>query len=271
MPDSVEELEQRIEPLRAAVRQAMSAGDRPRARLLKAELRALEDAWEQALESLAPDAGAGATPEAATPTQRNGASILPLREQVHSALTLLAVPAAPKLIAQVYNACFGGDINSAKLTSLRRDEERSFRSAPFARPYYLCAALTADRLAPVRALLAISTWPLERRIVGALSPRVDFLTAAVSIAEHIDRLPGIDRSAARLLWLFAENIPGAADGIGSAKPDTVIRAARSELLTHQPVDRSHREAAAARAMAQLDDTGRLFGSHLRSVRTGTDS
>ena len=264
VPDSVEELEQQIETLRAAVRQAMSAGDRPRAKALKAELRTLEDAWDDAVESLAPE------PETA-PTQRDGASILPLREQVHSALTLLSVPAAPKLIAQVYNACFGGDINSAKLTSLRRDEERSFRSAPFARPYYLCAALTADRLAPVRGLLAISTWQLDRRIIGPLSPRVDFLTAAVSIAEHIDRLPGIDHNAARLLWLFAENIPGAADGIGSAKPDTVIRAARSELLTHQPVDRSHREAAAARARTQLDDTDRLFGSHLRSVRTGTDS
>ncbi|MGI5179497.1 hypothetical protein ACQEVZ_24520 [Dactylosporangium sp. CA-152071] len=267
MPDSVEELEQQIESLRAAVRQAMSAGDRPRARALKAELRALEDAWDEALETLAPEPAEA--PE--TPVHRDGASILPLREQVHSALTLLAVPAAPKLIAQVYNACFGGDINSAKLTSLRRDEERSFRSAPFARPYYLCAALTADRLAPVRGLLAISTWQLDRRIIGALSPRVDFLTSAVSIAEHLDRLPTIDRGAARLLWLFAENIPGAADGIGNAKPDTVIRAARAELHTHQPVDRSHREAAAARARTQLDDADRLFGTHLRSVRTGTDS
>ncbi len=263
MPDSAEELEQQIETLRAAIRQALSTGDRPRVRHLKADLRALQDAWEDAVEAETHE-------EAVTPAQRDGASILPLREQVHSALTLLAVPAAPKLIAQVYNACFGGDINSAKLTSLRRDEERSFRSAPFARPYYLCAALTADRLAPVRGLLAISTWALDRRIVGPLSPRVDFLIAAVSIAEHIDRLPGIDRDAARLLWLFAENIPGAADGIGSAKPDTVIRAARAELLTHQPVDRSHREGAAARAR-KLGDADQLFGSHLRSVRTGTDS
>jgi hypothetical protein len=264
--DSADELEQQIESLRAAVRQAMSAGDRPRARALRAEIRALEDAWDDAVETLAP--------EPSVPAHHHvggGGSILPLREQVHGALTLLTVPAAPKLIAQVYNACFSGDINSAKLTSLRRDEERSFRSAPFARPYYLCAALTADRLAPVRGLLAISTWPLERRIIGALSPRVDFLTAAISIAEHLDRLPGIDRDAARLLWLFAENIPGAADGIGNAKPDTVIRAARSELHTHQPADRSHREAAAARARTQLDDADRFFGSHLRSLRTGTDS
>jgi len=247
--------------LRAAIRQAMSAGDRPRVRQLKAELRTVEQAWDEAVETLAPDAG---------PTTADGGSILPLREQVHSALTLLTVPAAPRLIAQVYNACFGGEINSAKLTSLRRDEERSFRSAAFARPYYLCAALAADRLWPVRGLLAVSTWPLERRIIGALSPRVDFLTAAVRIAEHVDRLATVDRAATRLLWLFAENIPGAADGVGSTKPAAVIRAAESELDTHQPADRAHRDAAAARARAQLDDAEQLFGSHLRVVDTGTD-
>ncbi|WP_432834136.1 hypothetical protein [Dactylosporangium sp. CA-092794] len=253
MGDTVEELERQIEALRAEVRQAMSAGDRPRVRGLKAELHALERAWEEALEELAPDADADRIPQGAAP------ALLPLREQVHNALTLLTVPTAPRLIAQVYNACFGGDIQSAKLTSLRRDEERSFRVAPFSRPYYLCAALNADRLTPARALLALSTWPLERRIIGALSPRVDFLNAAVSIAEHVARLPDSDRATARLLWLFAENIPGAADGIGSAKPDAVIRAAQAELQTHQPADRSHREAAAARARAQLTDAEQLFG------------
>jgi hypothetical protein len=260
MPEAAEEIEQQLAAVRAELRQATAAGDWPRERMLRAQKQALEEAWEAALAELAPDA----------PQPREGGSLLPLREQVHGALTLLAVPAAPKLIAQVYNACFGGDINGAKLTSLRRDEERSFRAAPFARPYYLCAALTADRLAPVRGLLAISTWPLEQRIVGALSPRVDFLKAAVRIAEHVDRLADTDRATARLLWLFAENIPGAADGIGSAKPQTVIRAANAELETHEPIDRSHREAAAARARAQLDDAGQLFGVSLKAApRTGT--
>ncbi|WP_433055123.1 hypothetical protein [Dactylosporangium sp. CS-033363] len=260
MTDDAEEIERELAALRAQVRQARAAGDRPRERALRAQQRALETAWEESLE-----------PEpAAIPAPREGGSLLPLREQVHGALTLLAVPAAPKLIAQVYNACFGGDIDSAKLTSLRRDEERSFRMNAFARPYYLCAALSVDRFAPVRGLLAVSTWPLEQRIIGALSPRVDFLRAAMRIAEHVERLPDTDRATARLLWLFAENIPGAADGIGSAKPAVVIRAAEAELATHEPVDGSHREAAAARARAQLDDAGQLFGVNLKAVpRTGT--
>jgi hypothetical protein len=261
--DDVEDLERRIASLRAAFLQATALGDRPRAASLKAEIHAAQVEWEEAVEALAP------TP-AGPPAQREGGSLLPLREQVHSALTLLGVPAAPRLIAQVYNACFGGDIANAKLTSLRRDEERSFRTAPFARPYYLCAALTADRLAPVRGLLAVSTWPLEQRIIGALSPRVDFLTAAINVAEHVEGLPEVDRATARLLWLFAENIPGAADGVGSTKPEAVIRAAQSELRNHEFTDRSHRDKAASRARAQLNETDQLFGSHLRTVRTATE-
>ena len=70
----------------------------------------------------------------------------------------------------MHEAFFAGAIPSVRLTSLRRDEERSFRSAPFARPYYMCAALTAELLAPARGVLAVSTWPLERRVIGSLSP-----------------------------------------------------------------------------------------------------
>ena len=258
--DAIEGLELRLTSLRAALRGAVSAGDKPRAGALKAELRTVEEAWDQAVEMLALDP-APCTPasQAAGVVQRTGGSLLALREQVHSALTLLTVPAAPKLIAQVYNACFGGGMNSAKLTSLRRDDQRSFRTAPFTRPYYLCAALTADRLAPARALLAVSTWPLERRIVGPLGPRVDFLTAAISVAGHIDRLSRIDPAVARLLELFAGSISGAASSRSPASPDTVIHAAQAELHTHAPIDRSQREAAADRARTQLDEPGRLFG------------
>ncbi|MFB9178657.1 hypothetical protein ACFFX1_11000 [Dactylosporangium sucinum] len=246
--NTIEQLERRITSLRAEVRGAVSAGDRPQAGMLWAQLRAAEAAWDQAVEALSP----------LLPGRTAATSLVPLREQVHSTLTLLAVPATLKLIAQVYNACFAGELNSAKLTSLRRDEERSFRTAP-GRPYYLCAGLAADRLTPVRALLAISTWPLERRIIGPLGSRVDFLTAAVNVAMHLDRRPWLDPAAARLLGLFAQGIPGATEAHGTASPDAVIRAARAELAHHEPVDRAHREAAADRARAQLDEPGQLFG------------
>jgi hypothetical protein len=196
--------------------------------------------------------------------------ILPLREQVYQVLTLLTVPAAPKLISSVHEAFFSGVIFGARLTSLRRDEERSFRIAPFARPYYLCAALTADLLAPARGVLAVSTWPLERRVIGPLSPRVDFLTAAIQVAEQIGSIADPSPQALRLLWRFATNIPGGADNSGKVSAPTVARAAHAERGVHADADVAARREAAARARDQLDDAQQLFGTRLRvTPRTGT--
>ena len=91
------------------------------------------------------DRQARAAPRA---SPRRTRPLLPLREQVYEALSLLQVPAAPRLIATVHEAFFATTFSTVRLTSLRRDEERSFRTAPFTRPYYICAALTADFLTP---------------------------------------------------------------------------------------------------------------------------
>lgn len=266
--ESIEKLEQRIDELRTQVRQAAVSGDRARARALRSELRRAEHAWEEALAELEERAPAR---EPAPAEPRTAGPLLPVREQVHHALTLLSVPAAPKLIVAVHEAFFAGEIIGARLTSLRRDEERSFVSAPFSRPYYICSALTADLLAAARGLLAVSTWPMDQRIVGPLSPRVDFLTAAIAVATHIGRIDQPSPATSRLLWRFAANIPGAADGFDAMKPDAVARAAQAELEIHQDADRSHREAAARRARRQLSDVEQLFGHRLQTVsRTGTD-
>jgi hypothetical protein len=268
MDESVEALERHIERLRVAVRKAVLAGDREHARALRAELGQAERAWDEALEQAAaeaPPAQAPARAEGQAPVEvpaREQGSLLPLREQVHQALSLLTVPAAPRLIATVHEAFFSSTFPSGRLTSLRRDEERSFRTAPFARPYYICAALTADLLAPARGLLAISTWPMERRVIGSLSPRVDFLSAAIQVAEAIERLPAPVPAARRLLWRFAASIPGAAEDAAQVEPRAVTRAARAELDVHEPADQGTRRAAAARARAQLDDAQQLFGSRL---------
>jgi hypothetical protein len=260
-------LEQRIEKLRAEVRRAATSGDRMRARALRGELRQAEHVWEEALADLEDQAPPIGT-EPVVP--RQAGPLLPIREQVHQALTLLSVPSAPKLIVAVHEAFFAGEILGARLTSLRRDEERSFTAAPFARPYYICSALTGDLLAAARGLLAVSTWPMDRRVIGPLSPRVDFLTAAIAVAEHVGRIPDPRPAATRLLWRFAGNIPGAAEGFDAMKPAAVAGAAEAELEIHRDADRSHRQAAARRARTQLSDVQQLFGSGLRAVtRTGT--
>jgi hypothetical protein len=291
----MDSLERRIEALRAEVRRAVTVGDRAHARVLRAELRKAEGAWEDSLErlqgelagtTLATEQSAGdpaATwraagedgqangPDAATPSPAAAGEpaepLLPVREQVHQALTLLGAPAAPRLITTVHDAFFGGTLAPARLTSLRRDEERSFRMSPHARPYYLCAALTCDLLAPARGLLAVSTWPMERRVIGPLSLRVHYLEAAIRVAEGILRLPdpGPGLEAMRLLRRFAVNIPGAAGSMKPAWPQVIADAARAELAVHSGEDRALRRDAAARAQAQLGEVAQLFGARFGPV------
>jgi len=254
-----EALERRIDELRTAVRKAVTAGERDRARELRKELRRLEDDWDEALDDLADQAE---RPVKSVP--RQAGPLLPLREQVHQALTLLGAPAAPRLIIAVHEAFHVGEMIPARLTSLRRDEERSFRTAPHSRPYYLCPALTADLLAPARGLLTVSTWSMATRVIGPLSPRVDFLISAIRLAGHLDRIPDPGTDARRLLWRFAANIPGAAASAVAMTPAAVAEAAEAELDIHRDADRSHREAAAQRAR-ELPDVEQLFGNRLRGI------
>ena len=109
--ETIEALERRIDELRVAVREAVLAGDRALAVRQRSALTSAERAWEDALEEAAaaqtdPSAPAGpvaqaraaqgkvAQARAAEPPARPG-SLLPLREQVYEALSLLQVPAAP--------------------------------------------------------------------------------------------------------------------------------------------------------------------------------
>jgi hypothetical protein len=271
---ALEDLERQIDELRVEIRGALTSGDRRRAAELRMQLRAAEQTWDDAITRMERASAATEPPGApwdsgaAGPGRQApaGGALLPIREQVHQALTLLSVAASPRLIVAVHDAFASGPLVAARLTSLRRDEERSFRSAPHARAYYLCAALTADLLAPARGLLAVSTWPLERRVIGPLSPRVDYLTAAIAVAAAVTRIPDPGPEAVALLRRFAVNIPGALPGRSSAPaaPPRVAEAARAELEVHAEGDRAHRRAAAHRAAEQLDDAGQLFGRRLRA-------
>lgn len=275
MQEHLDALEERMKQLQQTMRRAQLARDSDQVKQLRAELRRTQRAWdalfeqaEETEETPAPDAPAQDTP-AQPPV------LLPAREQVHQVLTLLAVPAAPKLISTVHEAFFADALAPSRLTSLRRDEERSYRSAPSARPYYLCPALTADLLSPARGLLTISTWPLEERIVGPLSARVHFLTSALNIANAAERLDptSLPLPARQLLMRYAQNIPGALPPIQQrTTADTPIdlpllrRATQDELALHADSDALTRTQAAARARRQLDEAGLLFGGSFQSAR-----
>jgi hypothetical protein len=296
--ETVEAIERRIGQLRGAVREAVLASQQARAAELRAELQRAEQAWEDALATASTggtisagaadgeetgghpggtDDHAGGMPagsaqrpartsapvpapvSAYAPGPGPSAPLLPLREQVYEALSLLQVPAAPKLIATVHEAFFASTFPTQRVTSLRRDEERSFRTAPFARPYYICAALTADYLTPSRGLLAVSTWPMDKRVIGPLSPRADFLEAAIRVAEAIERIPAPPPAARRLLLRFAASIPGAATATNQVSPRAVKAAAEAELSVHREKDADIRKDAARRARQRLDDAEQFFG------------
>ncbi|MFG2432580.1 hypothetical protein [Streptomyces sp. NPDC048590] len=273
MSDPLDALEHSISTLRRAIRDASAAGDSERAGELRAQLRRAERAWDALIDTGEP---APAPPPRTVPDTPPAAfgSQLPAREHVHRALMLLGTPAAPKLIVGVHEAFFPGELSASKLSSLRRDEVRSYQSSPGARPYYLCSALAHDLLTPVRALLTISTWPLEQRIIGPLSPRVDFLTGAIRIAEAVhaaEASAGGEPSPAalRLLWRFAANIPEAMPSITPGREsvlDTqqVIDAARAELAVHLDADHAVRSEASRRARA-LDEAQQLFGAPPQNV------
>ena len=194
---------------------------------------------------------------------RDHPSASPCANRFTQALTILGAPASPKLISATYQAFFEGQLATTKLASLRRDEERSFTSQKHARPYYICAALNHDRLNPARGLLAVSTWPLERRVIAPLSPRADFLAHAIGTGEQIRRLALTGRQpsddALRLLRRFAFNIPGAYDG-GEPDPARVITSARAEAAVHRTADDAERRSGAERARDQLSDAQQLFGA-----------
>jgi hypothetical protein len=255
----MDELERRMADLRSGIRNASAAGDAALSADLRRDLDKAQAAWEATLDAMTPaqPEQSPVSPASVATVDRTGFVVsVPLREQVHHALTLLTVPAAPRLIVAVNGAFFGTAVSSARLTSLRRDEQRSFETAPFSRPYYLCPALTADRLGPARGLLSISTWTIAERIVGPLSPRVHFLTAALKVAEAVKRTPEPRPEARRLLWRFAANIPGGMDRGGTI--DGVASAARAELAIHADEDRATRETSAERARP-LTDKQKLFG------------
>lgn len=275
--EAVEALEERMTQLRRALRQASNDGDKKRVAELRADLERTNAAWDLLVSAGPLIAGPAPVNEPAPDLRTVAGSMVPAREQAHRALAFLGAPAAPKLLVAVHEAFFPGELASAKLTSLRRDEERSYRSAPNARPYYLCPALTYDLLTPARALLTVSTWPLERRIIGPLSPRVDFLACAIKIAEGCEQTgvlasgqTGPAHPAARLLWQFASSIPGAVPAgadvyrLAAPDPELVITAARAEMSLHADADVAVRADNAARARRMPADQ-QLFGARALGV------
>ncbi|MEW1760561.1 hypothetical protein AB0393_29115 [Streptomyces cyaneofuscatus] len=250
MDEALDAIEREMDRLRTEIRSAAESSDAERVTELRIQLRAAQAGWD----TLLLGAPAPSPVTALAPRSMKSA-----REQVLETLTLIGAPAAQKTIRSVHAAFFGTAL--ASLATLRRDEERSFRSRSSPRTH-VCPALVADTLRPARSTLASSDWPLSQRLLAPGSDRVNYLTMAVNLAEAAERaseeVTGDSDAIKKLLHGIALNIPGLSTG--QPADAARIRAVAQRELDHLlPTDRDTREKAARRA-AQLDAAERLFGT-----------
>jgi hypothetical protein len=250
-----------IADLQVQLQRAYESGDAAMADRLMSELSAAEGRRNRAMQ------------RALTAGGRGYRTAMPIREQVARVLALLARPAPVSLIREVAAARFGDRIPGPRLASLRRDEHRSWRSTHGAsavraggRPVYVVPALTYDRLAPVRGVLALSSWPLELRLIAPASHRVDLLHAAARLAGELgapDDAPWVPELE-RLVWRLASSVPGAT-GSQQLDPAQVRAATARELAQVAEADGVERAGAARRARDHLDEEQQLFGSQLAAL------
>src|ERR1700741_2854635 len=103
---------------------------------------------------------------------------------------------------------------------------------------------------PIRGLLTLSDWPLERRLIGPWSERADHLAATAQLARQLAWLSERDAAVAgRLAPVVAglgAAIPGALGGPG-LDAARVEGAAQAELVPLAERDEPWRQDAAARA------------------------
>ncbi len=198
------------------------------------------------------------------PSSRSG------RQAVAGALAEIGVACRARVIADYAEARFGQSVETRALSALRRDEKRAWaNSSP--RPTYIVPALEGRYFQPVRGLLTLSDWPLERRLLGPWSERADHLAATAQLARQLAWLSQRDESVAKRLAPvvagMAASIPGALDGkeVDTARVES---AAEAELAPLAARDEPWRQEAASRARKQLDAEQQLWGTSIGVVAEG---
>lgn len=247
-----------VTALQKALNHAVAEGDADAAERLLADLTVLERRRNRLVHR-----SSGSSPAYTT--------VRSLRDQVIQSLQLLGRPSTLGLLNEVSSARWGEPVATRRMASLRRDEQASYENRPGARPVYIAAALSADRFASMRGVLTLSSWPLETRIVGPASPRVDLLENLRRLVDELDRgrgageawAPAVDRLAGRLARTVS-SMP--AEGHGTAvDTDSVREACDRELAALEPADHELRMQAAERARKQLGEAQQLFGVRMGVV------
>lgn len=260
------------EELAGQLAAALAAGETDRALELTRRLEAqLKKAGHQD-KSTSGDAMAFAATPAVVPVKPERSSGASTRRTVAAALAEIGVPVQAKVITDYSEARFGERVDSRMFSALRRDERRAWGSSS-PRPTYIVPALEGRYFQPIRGVLALSDWPIERRVMGPWSERADHLAATAQLARQLAWLDSRDRDVAERLApvvaRMARSIPGA---IVSGVVDTarVIEAAEAELAEVAGLDDPWRSEAGLRAREQLGAEQQLWGVDVKVVKRGDD-
>jgi len=184
------------------------------------------------------------------------------RDLTIASLNELGVPSSPKDVADYAFARFAQRLDYRALASLRRDEQRTWQSPRSLRPVYIVPALEGRRFLPIRGKVTLSEWPLDRRVIGPWSERVDHLKATLNVATQYAWVSENNKANSErlgdLLRTLAATIPGAATD-RKIDLNRLQRAAQNELEVLAPEDTTWRKKAASRA-ENLSEQERFWGA-----------
>lgn len=260
------------EELAGELAAALAAGDTARAleltRRIEAQLREVSRRQKPAASATL----AFAAGPAVLPLKSERASGASTRRTVAAALAEIGVPVQAKVITEYAEARFGERVDSRMFSALRRDERRAWGSSS-PRPTYIVPTLEGRYFQPIRGVLALSDWPIERRLMGPWSERADHLAATAQLARQLAWLDSRDRDVATRLApvvaRMARSIPGAIEG-GTVDTARVIDAAQAELAEVAALDDPWRSEAGIRARQQLSLEQQLWGADVKVVDRAGD-
>lgn len=185
------------------------------------------------------------------------------RDTIVEGLVELDAISSPRLLSDYIGARFSRSLSPRQFSSIRRDERAAWMRPASTRRAFVVPALEGGFLTPARGLLAISTWPTWRRIVGPRTGRVELLRAGRNVLEQLVWLAGTNTSAAarmeRLLVTLVRTVPGALSGWTVTDKERTRTAIERELAVLQEADEDWRKKAAERAEAQLNEGDLLWG------------
>jgi len=167
-------------------------------------------------------------------------------------------------VSDYASARYGRALTPRLFSSLRRDEREAWKRSPSSRPVFVVPALEGSFFTQARANLALSTWPLPRRLIGPRTGRVELLRAANSVIRQFSWISQTDEIAGskleRLVVTLVSTVPSALDGWSARDHDRVLEAVERELAVLQEDDFAWRDAAAERAEARLDEYELVWGA-----------